>query len=314
MTVFRRSLLLACFAFLPACSSPKVPSRTLALVNGEAITLADFQESLKIEGWKFGAEPDFPREPGKDLKARILENMIRDRLLLQEAAKRGISVDTEEVEESLTAFRKHYPKKEDFDVFLQRRGFSTSKFRHLRFRELMIRKLTDRIVSENVPVTPEKLWAYYHEHIGEYRHGEQVLARQIVTDSREKGAALREMLDKGASFEDVAEKYSLSPDRKKGGILGWFGRGEMPKAFDEICFQLEAGVRSPVVKTPYGFHIFEVLEKREAGQFAFDDVKEDIRRRLVEGEARRVFREWYETLRRSAVVQIDIQKLGEMGG
>ncbi len=119
------------------------------------------------------------------------------------------------------------------------------------------------------------------------------------------------MLVGGASFEEVARKYSLSPDRKQGGDLGWFGKGIMPQEFEQICFHLKINELSPVVKTPYGFHIFQVLEMREAGQSAFDEVREEIRERMVGTKGRGLFQSWYEGLRAKAKIEVRTELLEE---
>lgn len=165
-------------------------------------------------------------------------------------------------------------------------------------------------MEEKINLSQEDLKNYYESHQNLFQHPEQVHSRQIVTDSMEKALALREMIMRGSPFEEVAGKYSMSPDRKKGGDLGWFGRETMPSEFDQICFQLVVGSLSPVVKTPYGFHIFQVLERREAGQFPLSAVEGEIRMKLKETKEKEIFEHWFENLKEKATIKID-QKLLE---
>lgn len=291
-----------------ACSQ-KPDSPELATVNGEPVLLVDFRKALDMEEWKFGMEVGLTEKRLQQLKTRVLDSLLKDRLLLQEADKRKIAVSDAEVGESLDRVRKSYPNRGDFEKLLQSRGIKLEDFRGERLKELRIRKLMESVAQEQLLLTEERLKKYYDEHRADFHHPDQVRARQIVTDSEEKAESVRALLEGGMSFEEVAGKYSLSPDRKKGGDLGWFGRGEMPVEFEQACFRLKANTLSPVVKTPYGFHLFEVLEKRGAGQLPFDAVREAILAKIAETEGRAAFQKWYETLRSQAKITVKTELL-----
>lgn len=307
-----RSILFCIAPLIIACSPSKPHSPVLVTINGEKITLADFQKALGLEQWKFGGEVGLTGERLKQFKTKVLETLIKDHLLLQEADKRAIPVSNLEVEQGVSEFKSYYPKQEDFEKLLQLRGWTLEDFRTEKMQELKIKKLMEAVTKEENPFSEEDLKQYYAAHAEEFRHPEQVHAKQIVTDTKEKAEGLREMLLKGSSFEEVARKYSLSPDRKQGGDLGWFGRGVMPPEFDRVCFQLKVGVLSPVIKTPYGFHLFQVLETRGAGQFPFDEVGEEIKKKLMETKGRDVFQKWYEVLRSQAKIEVHTELLDEV--
>ena len=74
--------------------------------------------------------------------------------------------------------------------------------------------------------------------------------------------AIREELDSGAAFENLARRHSDCPSKSRGGDLDWFGRGGMVKEFEEACWSAEAGEVIGPVKTKFGYHLIEVLGKR----------------------------------------------------
>ncbi len=285
-----------------ACSSQKSP--TLATVNGQKISVADFQKAMELEQWKYGGEVGFTPERWVLFKQQTLDILLRETLLLQEASKRNIQVFAKEVDQMMGQLKKQYPKGDDFEKLLQAKGLSLEDFKERRIRELQIKQLMEKVTLEQLPITDNLLKKYYESHLQEFKHGEQVRARQIVSDSPEKANALKKMIEEGKPFEEVAQEYSMSPDRKKGGDLGWFERGMMPEEFDHVCFRLKPGQRSLVVKTPYGFHIFEVLEKRRAGFQPFDEAKEAIRRRMMAEAGAEAFQKWYEPLYSSAKIEV----------
>lgn len=288
-----------------ACSRVS-PSPALGKVNGEVITVADFQKALTLEQWKFGSEIGFRPERYQEVKKSVLETVLKERLLLQEAVKRGIDVPKEEVKRRVAEFKAHYPTPADFERFLSSRGMAVEDFSRERWKELMIQRLTDILIEEKLPLSEADLRKYYEAHPGEFAHGEQVHARQIVTDAAEKAQAVKALLAKGTSFEAAAARYSLSPDRRRGGDLGWFERGVMPYEFDMVCFRLQPGDISDVVGTPYGHHLFEILDRRPAGRYPFEEVKEKILEKLKASEGEKVFREWYAALRGRAEIDVDL--------
>lgn len=284
--------------FFFSCSPSSPPSPILAKVNSQVVTLAEFQRYLQAEQWKYGEIQPL------QAKAKLLDAFLKDQLLLAEAKEREIVVSSEEVDESLSKFKNLYPREEDFEGLLISKGWSLRDFAEQRAKELTIQKLGEAVVAEQLKLPQQDLQNYYEQHKEEFQHPEQVHARQIVTDSKEKVLALREMLIKRGAFEEVALKYSLSPDRKRGGDLGWFGRGVMPKEFDAICFSLPVGELSPVIQTAYGYHLFEVLEKRPAGEFSFAEVQQEIRETLKAQRGREVFQKFYEVLRAQARIEV----------
>jgi peptidyl-prolyl cis-trans isomerase D len=122
----------------------------------------------------------------------------------------------------------------------------------------------------------------------EQRHARHVLLKVPTGAGEADVRAVRDLAgsvlaraQKGEDFAALAR--SLSQDTvsaAQGGDLGWFGRGTMVKPFEDAVFATAPGQFSPVVETPFGFHVIQVLEARPAGTTSFEEVKDSIRRRL----------------------------------
>ena len=91
---------------------------------------------------------------------------------------------------------------------------------------------------------------------------QQVHAANILGKSEDKAKELLTKVNAGESFGDLAKKYSDCPSGKKGGDLGWFGRGQMVKEFEEAAFNGQKGATVGPVKTQFGWHIIKILEER----------------------------------------------------
>jgi peptidyl-prolyl cis-trans isomerase C len=90
----------------------------------------------------------------------------------------------------------------------------------------------------------------------------QVRASHILVKDEKTARKLKEEIDKGADFAKIAKKNSICPSKEQGGDLGFFGKGQMVKEFDDAVFSLPIGVVSSPVKTEFGYHLIMVTAKR----------------------------------------------------
>ena len=90
----------------------------------------------------------------------------------------------------------------------------------------------------------------------------QVHAAHILVKSESQAKDLLGRIGKGESFSDLAKKHSDCPSGKRGGDLGWFGKGQMVKEFEDAAFGGQKGATIGPVKTQFGWHLIKVLEQR----------------------------------------------------
>jgi parvulin-like peptidyl-prolyl isomerase len=281
----------------------------VAIVNGEAIALADFQEALdEIRSVGKGFFVD--KERANSLKRDLLERMIDTRLLLQEARRR-IVLDPKVAEASLDLARREYPPG-GLEEELLKKGKSVEAYLKETGSSLLLRKLLKREVVDRIAVSREEVEKYYQEHRDKFRKPEEVRVRQIVTKSEEEAEKLRKMILRGAKFEELARKHSLGPEAKKGGDLGYFPRGRMPPAIEEACFKLWSSHVSRVAASPYGFHLFQLVDRRAARELSLDDAAAEIERKLVDEKTREAETYYIRSLREKASIQRDLSLLDKV--
>ncbi|MEO8275123.1 MAG: SurA N-terminal domain-containing protein [Thermoanaerobaculia bacterium] len=138
---------------------------------------------------------------------------------------------------------------------------------------------------------PAELQSYYGAHSDEFKQEEQVHARHIllkVDDKRTDAAAesqlsaIRKRIEGGEDFAKVAGEVSDDPGSKaRGGDLGFFGRGRMIKEFEDAAFGAALGTMVGPIKTSFGYHLIQVIEKHDAGQRPFAEVEAQVRTRLA---------------------------------
>jgi parvulin-like peptidyl-prolyl isomerase len=86
---------------------------------------------------------------------------------------------------------------------------------------------------------------------------DQVRASHILVDDKDKAENVKDDLDNGKDFEQLAKEVSTCPSSEKGGDLGWFGKGDMVKPFEREVFSMDEGDVSNPVNTKFGFHIIK---------------------------------------------------------
>ncbi|MDY6847777.1 MAG: peptidyl-prolyl cis-trans isomerase [Thermodesulfobacteriota bacterium] len=226
-----------------------------------------------------------------ELRRSFLRQVIDQELALAEARRRGIHVDEAEVEAALAEMRRDYPDG-NFDRMLSRRNLSLERIREDLTERLMIDKVLEQEVHRKIKVGAEEIADYYATHRDEFVRPLRVRARQILVDNEEQGEEIVARLRNGASFVEMAQRFSLSPDGDQGGDLGFFPRGEMPSRFDEVVFDLAPGELSPLVSSEYGYHIFRVEEVRPAQNLSLEQAEEEIRARLRRQKEAAARRAW----------------------
>ena len=150
---------------------------------------------------------------------------------------------------------------------------------------------------EEVKVADLEITEYYEYHMDKFSQPQQVKARHILfkldpSATKEEEQRVREKAEKvlkearqGGDFAALAEKYSEGPTKSKGGDLGYFSRGKMLEAFEEVAFRLKKGEISDLVRTKYGFHIIKVEDIRKAKTQALNEVKDQIVEDLIKSNS-----------------------------
>lgn len=227
----------------------------LAVIAGETITQADldtYLQGVPREQQAYVSNPAF--------REQFLEQLISLYLF----AKKGEEDKLEETEE----FKK----------------VMTNARREILAQFAMRDTLKDIVVSD------EEVQVFYDANQNQFKKGETVSAKHILVDSEEKCNEVLATITNGEkTFEDAAKECSTCPSGQKGGELGEFGRGQMVPEFEKAAFEAEVGQVIGPVKTQFGCHLIKVEAKKEAVVASFDEVKEPIRRNLLQQKQNQVY-------------------------
>jgi peptidyl-prolyl cis-trans isomerase C len=256
--------------FLFACggAGKKEPDAVLAVVNGDRITESMFQKEAE-------ALPPYMR-PIVDTPAgrkQFLDSLITRDLLLREALRRGLDRRTE-VRDRLEQFRK--------SILL----------------ETLLRE-----VADNAPgLSDEALRKHYEENKASLEEGERVRVRHVLYKEEKQAGEAARRAKKGEPFEKLMEGAEAAGGTSAD--LGLIERGAFDKVFEDAAFgAAENSIVGPV-KTIYGYHVLQVLERRPAGLPPFEEVKEKIAADLREEAQREAFDNFVNGLKKQAKIDM----------
>ena len=179
--------------------------------------------------------------------------------------------------------------------------------------QLLVRKILEKASETMSSVSFQEIKSYYDTHTEEFQRPQMVKFRQIVLRTEAEAEMVSDKLNKGDDFELLARTYSISPEGGQGGLVDWIGRDNLIESMAKPLFSLPIGKRSPVVRTAYGFHIFQVLSRRPKGQLSLPESMAQIESKLLYEKQNRFFREWLEELRTQYPVRKDQSVIKAMG-
>jgi parvulin-like peptidyl-prolyl isomerase len=221
-----------------------------------------------------------------------------------------VSVSDAEVDARIHKIKGDYPEN-GFDQAAKENFVNMTAWR-TRLRDgILMEKVLQEAVGKNLEPDDEELLRYFRAHAGDFSLAERIHLRQIVVRSRDEAEAIRVRVLKGELFTDLARKHSLTPDAEQGGDVGTFARGEMPPEFNQ-AFNFNVGEISPVVQSSYGYHLFWVVEKLSARIPTFEEVRAQVRDRLLQERKENAYRTWIKHLRDKAGVRIIQEELDEI--
>lgn len=210
----------------------------------------------------------FEKKDNDKLLSRLFDVFSERQIILFKAQQEGVTVTNEEVTAFLAEARS--------------RGQAPDLDREMVHNTLQVQKFLLAAAYREIDVPDTDIAAYYEGHLDDYRKGEEIELHQIMVDDREKLLRIRsELLNQPGRFAEVARDESIAPETGKDGLMGFFEKGTLPKEMEEVVFSLKENEISPIVESPYGFHLFKVTRRRRSRMQPLASVRDEIQNKLL---------------------------------
>lgn len=302
-------LILLLFPLFSCARSPD--EIVLARVEKEEIVVGDLKRAFGEHRDQYGDDLLSDPEGSFLIKKKLMNDLIEENLLLQIAREKNIALSREEDEAVSQQLKSGYSEGE-LERILQKKKITVDEW----IGEQKMKKLVDKLLKQEIyskaSPGPKAIEDFYKKFRSEFRLPDRVRCLHIVSNKEDKAGTILALLKKGEPFASVAKKYSESPDRERGGDLGFIGRGDYPGVFEEACFSLPVGKTSDVIQSPYGFHIFHVVEKIPGRTLPLKEASPQIDARLREEIGRQNLRRWIDELHHTRKITLDEKALKEV--
>lgn len=248
--------------------------RIVAVVNDDVITNLELEHRLDTQRKQMQARR-IAAPPAEALRKQVLERLVLERLQLALAKQLGVQVEDETVNQVIGNIADDSKLTlAQFREVLERDGVDFAAFREEIRNEVIISRLRNRQVENKISVLPSEVDALLEaqgnqgvEHI-EYHIAHLLVALpeapgpEQIKAARERADGLLAQLHGGADFEQLAIRHSDGPNALEGGDLGWRRADQLPTLFARAVPALAPGAVSDLIRSPSGFHIVKLLERR----------------------------------------------------
>lgn len=261
------------FSFLTAAllsSSLQAQDKVYVTVNGEDITNSDVAVLLKNPRINF----DDLTQVQKD---KVLENLVEQKLLSQEAMKSNI-VKTQEYKDELEKLKQTLA----FQIWM-------------------------RDLGKTIEASDKETKDYYDQNKEKFKAPLQLKASHILVKTQDEAQQLIDKLknakDKKETFTNLAKEKSIGPSGPNGGELGWFTKEKMVPEFSEAASKLQVnGFTSTPVQTQYGYHVIFLDDKKDAQTIPFEKIKENIKQQVMQEKFINIVKDKAESLKKTAKI------------
>lgn len=282
-------------------------NKVVIIVGSRTITTEEFKYDMDF--MSCGLKKHLIQQPR--IRDQLLERIVDHYLILEYSAERGITLSNDEFNNALGDIKEGYPAKA-FEETLLKAYVDSEQWMNRLKEQFLIKKAIKKATEDIAPPAYEEIKQYFVMNQDEFRFPQLLKFRQIVTKSKEEAEDLLKRLDHGEDMGELAIKYSIAPEAEKGGEVGWVARGLLEESMDQVLSSIAVGEASPVTKTSYGYHIFEVLSIRPGGIKKLPEVIAEIESKLITQKYAVFCEEWLKTLRAHFKVEIDWELLNRL--
>jgi len=274
--------------------------RIYLVVNDHIIT----QNEIDIRLFEFLRQKNkaqLSEEETRELRNRLIKLLIEEALLDIRADELKIVLTDEQLDAEVDHYRKQNSLSQiEFEDLLERRNITLNGFKDSYLKRTQRTMVINQEVRSQIEISDESLKTLHDAGAGKSVH---VRARHLLLllrkDAPEKEELkvkqkiiwIKKQIQSGKSFTEMVDLYSQDPSAKSNhGDLGFFGKKDMVREFAEAAFSMDPGTLSNPVRSPFGYHLIEVMEKKDAPQASFEKAKQ----KLYQQEYQKVFKIRYQ--------------------
>ncbi|MFW6146838.1 MAG: peptidylprolyl isomerase [Thermodesulfobacteriota bacterium] len=284
-----------------ACSAnPGSDKAAVIRVGNRSIQGEDIKKIVKFTSF----ENDIPESVVWSSITSLVNKIVDNSLILEYGKDQGVELADIELERAIQDITKDYPG-DSFKEMLLKRCIDYQDWKQRLRERLLMQKIVKERTESIGSVSYEAIRSYYEQRPDEFSHPSRVKFVHIVSSSREVAKELLSALKNGGNIQKIVQKQTCDQAVQLEGGIKWHSMDMLPPAISKAAFSLPIGQISPVIQTPYGFHVIKIVERELAGRKALPEVIDQIEEILLNKEQEAHYDRWLNQLRQQYLVAVN---------
>jgi parvulin-like peptidyl-prolyl isomerase len=276
-------------------------SKIVAIVNNDVITqkdLDDFLNFLRLQMTRDVGAKEAERKI-ETMKKDLLEKLIEDRLIVQEAKKSNIRVDDSRVKAKLAEIKSNYPAEQAFQDEMIRQGIVQADLEAKIRDQFLMYAVVDVKIRENIVVKPDEVTDFYNQNPSEFLTGEVREATVVSLENADLAKTFCYNFRAGQKIENLATRYPFTVD-----MISAEKNGELRKDIENVIFKLNVSEISDPVKIDEKYYVFRLDNIILPRQLALKEVRHKVYNFLFEKKMQEGLVKWLDDLKKQSYIKI----------
>lgn len=280
--------------------------RIIAIVNKDIITQTEVTNFARFLRMQLAA-----KYKGKELEDKfeemlpdVLNRLVEDKLILQEAKKAGIKADENRLKGRIQQMKERYVSEKDFMDDIVKNGLTLGDVEAKIKDQLMMFQIVEEKIKDKIVIKPQEVTNFYEEHRLEFSSSAQRRVISLTADDFSKASQALAEIKNGRDFQETANDLGLEVQD-----LGRIEAGQLNKELDQAISVLQVDEVSDIVRFEGKFYIFKLLELIPAKERPFEEVKPEIYNYLVEQQMQERVTVWLDELKLKSYIEIKSENL-----
>lgn len=293
----------------------EVIDEIVAIVNDDIITLSQYkqQHDALYQMLKAQLQGEEFEKQYAQMKKELLNTMITNLLLLQEARRRGYDA-REQVKLFIDNIKKEYQMDSDDELkrALQRQGMNYEEWIKQREEDFLRQNVIGMDVDRKISIDDSEIVNYHKLHPEEFTEPQEYKLRAIYISSEGKSdeeveakkREINERIESGEDLSDLASQYSEGPEKDSQGDLGSFKKGELESSLEQAVEKLKVGEMTPWLEMKNGWYLLKLEEKKESRLKSFEEARKEIEEKLFSQKRQEKIDEFLKELTEKSYIKI----------
>jgi parvulin-like peptidyl-prolyl isomerase len=275
--------------------------KVVAIVNNEIITQKDLNDFLNFVHLQYAHELEGKALEDKmgAMKKDLLQRLIEDRIMLQQAKNEKISIEPARVKAKIDEIKKRYSEESEFEQDLAREGLVQADLENKIREQMLMYNIVDQKVRAKVEIRPDEITSFYNQNQRQFLKPEERALTVIILPDEELAKTVSYQLKLGTKLEELAGKYPFTTDK-----LSAFQGQNLRSEIEDIVFKLGMAEISDPIKIDQQYYVFRLDDIIGSQQLSLIQAQDKIRSYLFEKKLQIALAKWLDELKKQSYIKI----------